>query len=83
MNHKLTLKLDEDLIEKAKTYAKEHHSSLSRLVEDYFRFLTQEVSSKPSQITSNVKKLSGVLKDAPEIDFKKEKLERLLKKHSL
>lgn len=39
MKSKLTLRLDEDLKERAKRLAKERDMSVSRLVEDYFRLL--------------------------------------------
>ena len=40
MNTKLTLKLDREVIERTKAYAKEHGVSLSVLVERYFVQLT-------------------------------------------
>ncbi|MCH9650327.1 MAG: antitoxin [Deltaproteobacteria bacterium] len=40
MNTKLTLRLDEDIIRRAKEYSKEVGKPVSRLVEDYFRVVT-------------------------------------------
>lgn len=40
MNTKLTLRLDEDIIRRAKEYSKEVGKPVSRLVEDYFRIVT-------------------------------------------
>ncbi|MCS3663275.1 hypothetical protein GGP65_000878 [Salinibacter ruber] len=40
MSKKLTLRLDEDVIERAKAYAAERDTSVSRLVESYFDELT-------------------------------------------
>ena len=40
MQTKLTLRLDEDLIEDAKAYAAEHGRSVSQLVADYFQALS-------------------------------------------
>jgi hypothetical protein len=42
MKSKLTLRLDDDLKERAKRLAEERGVSVSRLVEDYFRLLLQE-----------------------------------------
>jgi hypothetical protein len=39
MESKLTLKLDQAIIEKAKKYATKRHKTLSKLVEDYFKGL--------------------------------------------
>jgi len=41
MKSKLTLRLDDDLKERAKRLAEERGISVSRLVEDYFRLLLQ------------------------------------------
>lgn len=40
MQAKLTLRLDADLIESAKSYSRESGKSLSRIVADYFALLT-------------------------------------------
>lgn len=42
MDSKLTLKLDENVIERAKKYAAEKKLSLSRLIENYLDALTNE-----------------------------------------
>jgi len=44
MKSKLTLRLDEDLKERAKQMAAERGTSVSQLVEDYFRLLSGESS---------------------------------------
>ncbi len=64
MDSKLTLKLDSEVIEKAKSYARSKNISLSELVERYLDFAT---SSPPDdfQVTPLVKSLSGVI-DLPE-----------------
>ena len=41
MKTKLTLRLDDEAIRRAKAYAAERDSSVSRLVEDYFRLLSR------------------------------------------
>lgn len=42
MNSKLTLRMDEDVKEQAKEIARRRGTSLSALVEDYFRLLSGE-----------------------------------------
>ncbi|HMR19894.1 MAG TPA: DUF6364 family protein, partial [Sphingobacterium sp.] len=42
MDSKLTLKLDSDVISRAKKYASEKQLSLSRLVENYLASITQK-----------------------------------------
>jgi hypothetical protein len=61
MQTKLTLRLEESLIERAKVYAKQQDKSLSQVVADYFLMLTKEVESSESPpITQS---LTGVIKD--------------------
>jgi len=72
MKNKLTLRLDDDLIKRAKKYAKEKGTSVSQLVANYFNVLGDKPShdeEKPP-ITAS---LSGILKDAEldEKDYKK------------
>ena len=40
MKKKLTLRMEQDVIERAKEYAAERGASVSKLVENYFRALT-------------------------------------------
>ena len=42
MQTKLTLRLEDSLIQQAKDYAKQHDKSLSQVVADYFQMLTQQ-----------------------------------------
>jgi hypothetical protein len=60
MNAKLTLKMSSDVIEQAKALAVNQHTSLSRLVENYFRMLTSSEKA-PETITPLVKELSGII----------------------
>jgi len=69
MQTKLTLRLDEALIQRAKTYAEERGSSLSRLVADYFSLLTQEQTDTASKMATDemppiTASLWGLLGDA-------------------
>ena len=72
MDTKLTLKLDQEVIEQAKTYARQKHQSLSALVEQYFRFLVvREVAPQAPDISPIVQQLSGIL-DPVETDQARE-----------
>jgi hypothetical protein len=78
MQTKLTLRLEESLIQKAKSYAKQHDKSLSKVVSDYFQILTgQTERTKTPPITRS---LIGVLesKDIDEGDYKRHLEEKYL-----
>ena len=62
MNTKLTLKLNETTIKKAKKFARKNKVSLSSLVENYFNSLISENDSDEFPITPTVKELSGILR---------------------
>lgn len=66
MNRKLTLSLDDSVIEKAKDYAKNHSESLSHLVENYFRIITNEVHEEAPDYAPEVEELIGCSIRAPE-----------------
>jgi len=46
MDSKLTLKLNQSVIEKAKQYAKEHNTGLSRLIENYLTAVTKNADNE-------------------------------------
>lgn len=56
---KLTLRVDEDVIKRAKEYSKKHDLSLSYLVGRYLDTLTDEEQT----LMPTVKRLRGVLPD--------------------
>ena len=65
METKLTLRLDEKLIGRAKSYARKSGKSVSQLVADYFGVLgTRGEEKGTSQITPKVKSLRGTLRGA-------------------
>ena len=72
MKTKLTWRLDKTVIEKAKIYANQKQSSLSRFVENYFRFLVEENTVKSDEISSLIKELSGTIKLYDKFDLEKE-----------
>jgi hypothetical protein len=62
METKLTLKLDQSVINSAKEYAENNNRSLSKLVEDYFRNLVSE-NTKKEKYPTLIKRLSGVISE--------------------
>ena len=81
MNSKLTLSINKSLTQKAKVYARRQGSSLSNLVESYFKMLTREVDSTDLEVSSRVKSLRGVLKAPKAFDHKKDLADSLSKKY--
>lgn len=80
MDTKLTLKLNEDVIEKAKEYAKSKKTSLSDLIENYLQKLTTEKKGKKN-ITPLVKSLSGVIELPEDYNDKKDYTDYLTNKY--
>lgn len=73
MNTKLTLRLDNHLIESAKEYSAKSGKSVSRIVADLFEIIKNEKLKKESSLTPTVRSLRGVLKGnkTEENDYKK------------
>jgi len=71
MQTKLTLRLEETLIQQAKNYAKQHDKSLSQIVSDYFQLLTH--ATKNTTLPPLTQSLVGVLesKNVETDDYKK------------
>lgn len=71
---KLTLRMDDNLIESAKKYSAQSGKSVSRLVADFFEVIRNEKIAKEGVITPKVSSLRGVLKGKTiegEADYKK------------
>ena len=81
MDTKLTLKLDQEIIEKAKHYASEKKLSLSRIVENYLNSLTSDKTNNDIQISPFIKSLSSGISIPADYDYKKERAEYLEQKH--
>ena len=82
MDTKLTLRLDEQVIHRAKKYAQEHNISLSKMIENYFDSLTKPTYNNiDSTITPLVESLSGVIDLPSDFDYKKEYREHLADKY--
>ena len=74
MDTKLTLKLDKDVIERAKEYANLHNRSLSRIIESYLQSLTNQSGSKDRsedfQISPFVRSISSGVQLPADLDLK-------------
>jgi hypothetical protein len=65
MNTKLTLRLDEDLIRRAKRYSDASGKSLSKLVADYFALIETTPDEDGGALPPKVRALLGALAPAP------------------
>jgi hypothetical protein len=81
MDTKLTLKLDQEIIEKAKHYAAENKLSLSRIVENYLHSLTSDKTNNDIPISPFVKSLSSGINIPADYDYKKERADYLDQKY--
>ena len=81
MNTKLTLTIDQSVIERAKKYARKKERSLSDLIENYLKALTTEEISKQDELSPTVKSLKGSFKMPKDFDYKKELSERVTEKY--
>ena len=81
MDSKLTLKLDQEVIEKAKRFAQGQQTNLSQLIENYLLNLTRDVDS-PITISPLVKSLSGIIELPASADVRKESREHLRRKYA-
>lgn len=87
MDAKLTLKLDKNVIEKAKIFAAEHKHSLSFMVENYLKAVTsmeKKEANKEIKISEFVKSIGIDGVNLPEdFDYKKELTEILSQKYGV
>ena len=81
MNTKLTLTIEQKIIEKAKKYAKEKGRSLSDIIENYLKIITKEVSQTDVEITPITKSLKGSFKAPKNFNYKKELSKELSRKY--
>ena len=82
MNTKLTLVLEQEIIQKAKDYAKKKNRSLSNIIENYLKSLTNEdAKEKTVKISPIVKSLRGSFKLPKDFDYKEELIKAIEKKH--
>ena len=69
MKVKLELKSDNKILQKAKRYAKESGSSISKLVEDYLAYITTSLPNEQKDSTL-IKDLTGILTLPKDYDYK-------------
>jgi hypothetical protein len=81
MSTKLTLTLDQSIIESAKSYAKGKGRSLSDIVENYLKTISREQTKSEIEITPVVKSLRGSFKAPGDFDYKKELAKGLAEKY--
>ena len=80
MDTKLTLKLDKEIINRAKLYAESKKISLSKLIESYLQLLTKESSTKDN-ISPLVESLSGIIELPKNYDDKDDYTDYLTQKY--
>jgi len=80
MNTKLTLTIEQSIIEKAKTYAKGKGRSLSDIIENYLKAITKE-QGVIEEISPVVNSLRGSFKAPESFDYKKELSKGLSEKY--
>ncbi len=70
---KLTLRMDDNLIESAKEYSAQTGKSVSRIVADLFAIIKNEKINREDALTPTVRSLKGILKgkQIDENDYKK------------
>ncbi|MBI5558190.1 MAG: antitoxin [Deltaproteobacteria bacterium] len=70
---KLTLRMDDNLIESAKEYSAQTGKSVSRIVADLFEIIKNEKINREDTLTPTVRSLKGILKGkhVDEKDYKK------------
>ena len=83
MDTKLTLKLDKDVIERAKRFAKAYNTSISKMVEHYLDQVTKsEADTDLLELPPLLKSLYGIVDLPEEQETEESYYEYLLKKHS-
>ncbi|MEN9685357.1 MAG: hypothetical protein RLZZ28_1143 [Bacteroidota bacterium] len=79
MRTKLTLTVEKEIIEKAKSYAKNTGRSLSELIENYLETVTSEKADE--KISPKLRKIVGAVKLPENFDEEKELRSYLEDKH--
>jgi hypothetical protein len=65
MQTKLTLRVDEELVRRAKEHARRSGKSVSRIVADFLALLEQPTERQVVELTPTVRSLLGALKGSP------------------
>lgn len=72
MTTKLTLTVEQAVIERAKAYARKTGRSLSDIIESYLAKLTSEGQENENEMNADLKKLFGVTKIPATLNHKEE-----------
>jgi len=78
---KLTLTIEKSVIQKAKKYAKEKERSLSDIIENYLKAITEDEKGEEIEITPLVKSLKGSFKAPKDFSYKEELTKALSEKY--
>ena len=82
MGTKLTLRMNDSVIKRAKLYARGHKISLSKMIESYLDSLTKEKGKERKiSITPLVESLSGVIDLPADFNYKEEYGDYLIEKY--
>lgn len=81
METKLTLRLKDNVIKRAKLYARNNKTSLSKMIETYLDSVTKENIDRKTSITPLVESLSGVIDLPADFDYKKKYRDYLEEKY--
>ena len=81
MNTKLTLTIEQEIIERAKQYAKEKNRSLSDIIENYLKILTSKKSQEEIKLSPTIEALKGSFKMPKDMSYKDELRNRVEKKY--
>lgn len=82
MNTKLTLSIEEQVIESAKEYAKNQGRSLSSIVEEYLKSVSKQKRPKKSKLHPLVEELCGSVKVSKSKPYDEIIGEALIEKYS-
>ena len=81
MQTKLTLTIEQNIIEQAKLYAKDKGRSLSELIENYLKVVLED-NQQEVKLSPSIKKLKGSIQLPENFDYKKELTEVLSAKYN-
>jgi hypothetical protein len=81
MDARLNLKLDKEVIDKAKRYASDKKMSLSGLIEAYLQLITSDKQDTDIKISPFVKSIATGTEIPADLDYKKEYSDYLMKKY--
>ncbi len=82
METKLTLRINDNVIERAKKYARNHKTSLSKMIEAYLDSITSQKNTTEKQsITPLVESLIGVIDLPAAYDYRKDYRDYIVDKY--